>query len=182
MKSLLVVLGITLFIFQGCTQEKVTLNDLTVPLDVLPDGCELAPGVGLPFGPANKSNPVMTKDSLAILGLCFFMIAMPVPGDEPSVQPERVQEWVGEQAAKIETAYLAGYYDKSRKENMVWALQFKDPKEAQNHFKRLRKLNQIDKNKHYFIMDSILIYAWTDNLSDHSCFDAIIGYLEKKIN
>ena len=62
MGSLLCALCLAPLIFSGCAKREVTLEDLTVPADALPAGCELAPGVGLPFSPPKPPNPMLTTD------------------------------------------------------------------------------------------------------------------------
>ncbi|MHC4396618.1 MAG: hypothetical protein ACYS1A_13275 [Planctomycetota bacterium] len=183
MRSLLCGLCITLLFFSGCGQRETTLEELTVPSESLPDGCELAPGTGLPFGPSNNPNPMITTVPKEIGALAVFVLEPDLNSQTASVPKGNagmsqiklmLDEWAVEQAARIEAAYVAGYHDKSHKETVVWALQFKDPKEAKSHFERL----QLAKHKQYFIKDSILISLWTDNIDDPYCFDAVREYLE----
>ncbi len=71
------------------------------------------------------------------------------------------EEWMREQAAKIEVAYLAGYSGRSHKGNVVWALQFKDPEEAKSYFEPVRIANQSAEYNYYFIK----------RLDHHLCMD-----------
>jgi len=175
---------------QAGAQAETTnpaLERLTVPAGLLPDGCKLAPSTGLPFGSRDKPNPMMTTNPEEIgllMGFAFMGSNAELEVELKAVtdRAERrriLEERMRERAARIEVAYLAGYDDKSHKENMVWALQFKDTKEAKSYFEPLRIKNQSAKYYYYFIKDSIIIYVWTDNRGDPSCFDAIRDFLQQ---
>jgi hypothetical protein len=160
--------------------KEATLEDLTVPIEALPDDCKLAPSVGLPFSPGGNANPMTTRDPEDIGMLCMFAL-MPGLSTDPGAKEEsredakkRIDEWVAGQAASIDAAYLAAYYGKSGKENMVWALQFQDPEVAKGHYERLRTTSMMT----HFLKGSILVVLWTDD-DDRSCFNAIRAYLKK---
>ena len=188
MRSLLYGSCITLLLFSGCGQREVTFEQLTVPAESLPDGCELASGTGLPFGSSKNPNPMIITDPKEIGMLSTFALepdlnsqiaVVPKGSAGRSQRKQIIDEWSAEQAARIEAASIAGYNDKSHKETVVWALQFKDPKEAKSHFKRLSLMYQLAKHKHYFIKDSIRISLWTDNSDDLSCFNVVREHLDK---
>ena len=170
--------------------REVTFKMLTLPAETLPGGCQLASKAGLPFARPNRSNPMVTTDPTEIGMLSVFALM----GD-PKTERDRtsesnnsqdqqreqaldfVQELSAKHAAKIEAAYICGYHDKSRKENGVWALRFKDPKEARANFVRLTQAHRSDTSREYFLAGPNLILAWTDS-KDRSCFDVIRGHLK----
>jgi hypothetical protein len=160
MRSFFYYLSITLFIVTGCTQSEATFKSLTVPARLLPTGCELAPQTGLPLGRSDRDNPITITDP-DVTG----MIAILMLQSEP--------------LAQIDSAYLAGYRDKSGKENAVWAIQFRDAQIAKKYSDDLNDTHESSDSKFYTDKGSILVFAWTDNSNDLSCFNAIRGYLEK---
>lgn len=159
MKSLACALCISIIAIQGCTYRHDEFEALTVPAEALPAGCEPAARIGLPSAPAKYSNPATIIEPTEISMLTLFGLEAD-PG------------------SSIKAAYLAGYYDKSEKENAVWAFQFRDPQIASDHFERLSKKYKKFQFRYYDLRDSILVFAWTDNRDDSSCFVAIQEYLK----
>ena len=171
---------------------------LTVPAETLPGGCELV-AAALPLGARGDPNPMVTNDPQRI-GSLIGVVLWPdleadLPPDEASAVSrdeqyrrarKMLQQWAAKQAAGIEALYSARYVDSKRKELGVWALKFRNPKEAQTHFNRLgwshetdsELLREVKKNYHYFISGTILVATWADS-EDPSCIDAIRGHLKK---
>ncbi len=168
MTRLLCVLCLALLSSLTCAQEWVSLEQLTVPAEVLPDGCELARRGGLPFSPRD-TNPVITTDSIEIALLSTFVFA--ALGNTET--EEAFQGWAAELAANIEAAYSAMYSGKDHKEIGVWALLFKEPIDLQE----LQEIQSPVADRP-IIRESIVIVVWADS-EDRSCHDAIRAFLER---
>ncbi len=168
MTRLLGGLCLALLCSPASAQEWVSLEQLVVPAEVLPDGCELPRRGGLPFSPRD-TNPVITTDSIDIVVLSPFVLA--TLGNIET--EEAFQGWVAELAAKIEATYSAMYYDKDHKEVGVWALLFKEPIDLQELQEAQSPLAGRP-----IMRESIVIVVWADS-EDRSCYDAIRAFLER---
>jgi hypothetical protein len=151
---------IALIVMSGCTRSEATFEALTIPAESLPSGCELAPTAGLPLGRSDRENPITITDPevSAMIGILMLQ---------------------SEPVAQIDAAYLAEYKDAANRENAVWAIQFSDPGVAKTYSEEMNEARQSSGSRYVADKGSILVFAWTDNTSDLSCFDAIRGYLEK---
>ena len=168
MTRLLGGLCLALLSSPASAQEWVSLEQLVVPAEVLPDGCGLARRGGLPFSPRD-TNPVITTDSIEIALLSTFVFAaLGITKTE-----EASHGWAAELAAKIEAAYSAMYSDKDHKEIGVWALLFKEPIDLQE----LQEM-QSPRADRPIMRESIVIVVWADS-EDRSCYDAIRAFLER---
>ena len=155
-----------------------TLERLTVPPELLPDGCQLGPRGGLPFRPMD-SNPVITEDPQAIRLLAGFVLGIYNAELEAKLEAvtdraERrriLEEWSREQAAEIEAAYLAMYRGQDGKEIGVWALLFKEPIDRQ-------EMKPLDPGQHIMMKESMVIVAWADS-EDRACYEAVRRFLEQ---
>ena len=155
------------------------LERLTVPPELLPDGCQLAPRSGKPFD--LDSNPVITKDSRAFGLLAGFVEG--VPNTELEAKLEAVtdraegrriyEEWMREQAARIEAAYTAAYLVEDDREIMVWALLFKEGVDHQ----QTEGPTMFGRQGHRMTKESMVITVWTDG-EDRSCYEAVLRFVE----
>ena len=157
-----------------------TLERLTVPAELLPDGCRLASQGGLPFSEPMDSNPVITNDPRAIGVLAGFILARDA---ELEARLEAVtdetrdriyQEWMREQAASIEAIYSAGYRVQDEADIGVMALLFKqgiDHQQTEGRTMSGAQSRRIPKA-------SMVITVSTDS-ADSSCYDAVRRFLEQ---
>lgn len=143
----------------GCTQSAATFGALTIPPTALPSGCELAPTTGLPLGRSDRENPITVTDPEVTEMIGILMLQS---------EPE----------AQIDSAYLAEYKDASNRQNAVWAIQFSDPGVAKAYSDEMNERPQSSGSRYLTDKGSILVFAWTANNSDLSCFNAIREYLE----
>lgn len=156
-----------------------TLQRLTVPPELLPDGCQLGPRGGLPFRPMD-SNPVITEDPQAIGVLVGFVLGSSSLEATLEAATDRAEgrriyeEWIREQAARIEAVYTATYLVEDDREIMVWALLFKEGVDHQQTGGR----TVFGKQGQRITKESMVITVSTDG-EDPSCYDAIRRFLEQ---
>ena len=145
-------------------QENAALQRLTVPPELLPDGCRLAPRGGLPFSPRD-SNPVFTTDSDDLGVLSGFVLGAAGVGPDlrdadDSERQQLFQAWAAEQAAKIAEAYTATYLNADRKGRGVLALLFQEPIDGTEI--RIRRTARDS----VILKDALIIFAFANRQGD----------------
>ncbi len=174
MRPLLGGLCLALLSSPTYAQDWVSLEQLTVPAEVLPDGCRLAPRGGLPFSP-RESNPVISRDSIDILMLNMWVSGQAGWGNIEADSMRMFEEWTAEM---IEAAYSATYLDQDDNDFYVYAVLFKEPIGRQEIGGPLADM--------FIMKESILINAEAGPIQamlpgpfHRSCYDSIRGFLEK---
>ncbi|MCH7856751.1 MAG: leucine-rich repeat domain-containing protein [Gemmatimonadetes bacterium] len=159
-----------------------TLERLTVPAELLPEGCRLASQGGFPFSDPMDSNPVITNDPQVIGLLAGFILdddaelRARLEAVTDGTESRLLQEWMREQPARIEAVYTAAYLVEDDREMMVWALLFK---EGEDHQQTEGRRTMFGANKaQRLTRESMVITVWTAG-EDTSCYDAIRRFLEQ---
>ena len=159
-----------------------TLERLTVPAELLPEGCRLASQGGFPFSEPMDSNPVITNDPQRIGLLARFILdddaelRARLEAVTDGTENRLLQEWMREQPARIEAVYTAAYLVEDDREMMVWALLFK---EGEDHQQTEGRRTMFGANKaQRLTRESMVITVWTAG-EDTSCYDAIRRFLEQ---
>jgi len=157
-----------------------TLERLTVPAELLPEGCRLASQGGFLSEPMD-SNPVITNDPQRI-----GLLAGSILDDDAELRARLeavtdgtenrlLQEWMREQPARIEAVYTAAYLVEDDTWVMVWALLFKEGEDYQQTEGRRTMFGQQGQR---LTRESMVITVWTAG-EDTSCYDAIRRFLEQ---
>jgi len=143
----------------ACAEDQSSFGILTVPSKALPVDCELSPKVGFPFGPVDQPNPLTTTNPKYAQVIVQFILE-------------------STEAVSIDAAYVAGYKGKSAKENVVWAIKSSDPVKLLGRFEEASKKYESLPSRIYVVKESLFVLAWTDDLDDLTCFNAIKSHLE----
>jgi hypothetical protein len=157
------------------TREQIDgvsgLEQLTVPPDRLPPGCQLRPAGDGAFGGMFGPNPANIKDPDARLGLSWHL----------RVRDAFERETLA-LAEAVESAYAASYREKGGSPEIgVYAVRLKKPL-SDPQARQFLVQDGARANARRILKGSVAIYVWSDaraDARDLGCFEVVRDHIEK---
>lgn len=176
--SLTALLLATWLVGQG--QPSIRLEDLTVPADRLPTGCELRATPSLV-----PTNPWIGTDRGIVARIAALIEGTPTLPDAPALEPKEARRFFLRFADGVEEAYAATYAESgvttsrggrsAARDVSVFAVKYIAPEDARRvPFGRTKRPDRI-------VLGSIVLIVNGPD-PDHPCFETVRAYVHSLTN